>query len=64
MMDAQSMINWSVIHQLVGSASELRASTAVVYHSDHLALAVAHFCHTDSLMTACSCYEVLWQGKK
>jgi len=40
-VDAQSVINLTVVGHLVDSTSELRRSTAVVYRSNHQALSAA-----------------------
>ena len=49
MVDAQSVINCTVVGQLT---SELRRLTAVVYHRDRQALSRARFRRADQLATA------------
>jgi len=54
-VDAQSVTNWTV-----DNTSELRRSTAVVYHSDRQALSTARFRRAGQLATADTCTIVLW----
>jgi len=49
-VDAQSVINWTVVRQL--SRKYLRRSTTIVYRTDRQALSTARFCCTGQLPTA------------
>jgi len=53
----RALINWTVVGQLSRNTSELRRSTAVVYHSDHQALSTAGFCRAGQLATADTQYS-------
>ena len=54
-VDAQSVINWTVVGQLINNTSELRRSTTLVYRRDRQALSTARFCRAGQLATAGTC---------
>jgi len=58
-VDAQSVINWTVVGQL--SPLYLRRSTTIVYRIDRQALSTARFCRTGQLATADTCTGLLVQ---
>jgi len=69
-VDAQSVINWAVVGQLVYNTSDLRRSTTVVYRTDRQALFIVRFCRAGQLATAdtwfrtcrtSSFFTVVWQ---
>ena len=54
-VDAQSLINWTVVGHQVDNTSELRRLTTVVYRSDRRALSTARFGRAGQLATADTC---------
>ena len=54
-VDAQSVINWTVVGHLVDNIPELRCSITEVYDSDRQALSTALFRRTGLFATADTC---------